>query len=280
MNALATIPQNNVEIYRASTDAAGLCKDIVVQTAKKIGDRNYVQVEGWQAIAVAHGCAASAGEVERINGGVRAIGEVRRMADGALIARAEGFVGEDEPVWFGGVARAWKWGEKRGEKIWYDKTHEKRPDYAIRAMAQTRAISRACRSAFAHVVVMMNAGLSTTPAEEVPDGGFIDADYTDTTATHAEAKPADPKGKPAEKAYPHAVIDGCRVAIELCGNEAALDEWLAEKTEPMGRLKADHPKAHADLLGFIEDRRTAMRGDADSGFGDISGAAASLGKAA
>jgi hypothetical protein len=41
-------------------------------------------------------------------------------------------------------------------------------------MAQTRAISRACRSAFAHVVVMMDAGLSTTPAEEVPLGGFDD----------------------------------------------------------------------------------------------------------
>jgi hypothetical protein len=34
-------------------------------------------------------------------------------------------------------------------------------------MAQTRAISRVCRSAFAHVVVMMNANLSTTPAEEM-----------------------------------------------------------------------------------------------------------------
>ena len=49
-------------------------------------------------------------------------------------------------------------------------------------MAQTRAISRACRSAFAHVVVMMNAGLSTTPAEEVPLGGFqndiVDGDFT------------------------------------------------------------------------------------------------------
>jgi len=34
-------------------------------------------------------------------------------------------------------------------------------------MAQTRAISRAGRSAFAHVVVMMKAGLATTPAEEM-----------------------------------------------------------------------------------------------------------------
>lgn len=172
MNALVPIQQSNVDAYRASTDAASLCREIVVNTATNIQGRKYVCVEGWQAIAIAHGCTASARDVERIEGGVRAIGEVRRMSDGAVIAEAEGFVGEDEPTWFG------------GESISYGKRKvlPKRADYAIRAMAQTRAISRACRSAFAHVVVMMNAGLSTTPAEEVPLGGFDnaqEADYSD-----------------------------------------------------------------------------------------------------
>lgn len=157
MNQLAKIEP--VGEYRQSTDAAGMCGAIVKQTATNIQGRKYVSVEGWQAIAVAHGCAAGARDVERIEGGVRAIGEVRRMSDGQVIATAEGFVGEDETTWFGGKN---KWGKEQ----------PKRPDYAIRAMAQTRAISRACRSAFAHVVVMIDAGLSTTPAEEVPDGGF------------------------------------------------------------------------------------------------------------
>jgi hypothetical protein len=76
------------------------------------------------------------------------------MSDGQLIATGEGFVGEDETTWYGGK-------DKRG------KIHEKRADYAIRAMAQTRAMSRAGRTAFAHVVVMMKAGLATTPAEEM-----------------------------------------------------------------------------------------------------------------
>jgi len=155
--------QANVEAYRASTNAAEICKEIVVATAMEIQRRRYVKVEGWQAIAIAHGCTASARDVEAVEGGVRAIGEIRRMADGALIAQAEGFVGEDEPTWYGGDVTD-KWGKT--------KTLPKRSDYAIRAMAQTRAISRACRSAFAHVVVMMNAGLETTPAEEVPHEGF------------------------------------------------------------------------------------------------------------
>lgn len=137
------VPHAGTQLYRQATDAAGLCKEIVLRTAKEIQGRKFVPVEGWQAIAVAHGCVASAGNVERIDGGFRAIGRIIRTDTGQEISSAEGFVGDDEQMWL------------------------KRPEYARRAMAQTRAISRACRSAFAHVVVMMNAGLQTTPAEEM-----------------------------------------------------------------------------------------------------------------
>jgi hypothetical protein len=161
MNELVRVEQPNADVraYRASTEAAEICKEIVVATSSNIQGKRYVAVEGWQAIAIAHGCALSAAHVERVDGGVRAIGEVHRMSDGQLIATAEGFVGEDEPTWYGGQSRG--------------KTLPKRADYAIRAMAQTRAMSRAGRTAFAHVVVMMNAGLATTPAEEMIaiDGG-------------------------------------------------------------------------------------------------------------
>jgi hypothetical protein len=152
-NALAVIPSNGVDTYRMSTDAATICGAIVKQTASNIQGKKYVACTGWQAIAVAHGCAASSRGVERVDGGFRAVGEVRRMDTGAVIAEAEGFVGEDEPTWFGG--------ESRGKML------PKRPDFAIRAMAQTRAISRACRSAFAHVVVLIDKNLGTTPAEEM-----------------------------------------------------------------------------------------------------------------
>lgn len=162
MNALTIREHSNAEAWRASTDAASLCKDIVVKTAMEIQGRRYVRVEGWMSLATAHGCMLSARDVEEVNGGVRAIGEVRRMVDGALLATAEGFVGADEPTWFGGEINT-KYGKK---------TLPKRADYAIRGMAQTRALSRAGRAAFSHVVILMDAGLSTTPAEEVPTGGF------------------------------------------------------------------------------------------------------------
>lgn len=134
---------NPAHRFRLATDVAEVCKQIVVETSTEIQGQKHIRVEGWQAIATAHGCAISATNVEKIKGGYRAIGQVRRVNDGVILAEAEGFVGDDEHQW------------------------NRKPEYARRAMAQTRAMSRAGRSAFAHVVVLMNAGLSTTPAEEM-----------------------------------------------------------------------------------------------------------------
>jgi len=171
------IPQRMI---RQATDIAGLCKEIVLKTSMEIQGKKYVRVEGWQSIATAHGCCAAARDVEKVEGGFRAIAEIRRIDNGTVIATAEGFVGEDEPTWFGGEVT-----NRDGSK----KVLPKRPDYAIRAMAQTRAISRACRTVFAHVVVMMDAGLSTTPAEEVPMGGFED-NHPQPARPAPETKPA------------------------------------------------------------------------------------------
>ena len=153
MNELTVLPSPGTLMNQA-TDVAGVCKEIVLRTAMTIQGRKYVKVEGWQSIAAAYGCVASSKNVQKVDGGVRATGELHRIADGALIASAEGFVGEDEPTWYGGANN-------------YGKILPKRPDYAIQAMAQTRAISRVCRSAFAFVVVMIDGNLSTTPAEEM-----------------------------------------------------------------------------------------------------------------
>jgi hypothetical protein len=66
-----------------------------------------------------------------------------RLSDGEVVASAEGYIGTDEPTW------------------------KSRLRYAKRAMAQTRATSRACRSALAWIIPLLDAGLETTPAEEV-----------------------------------------------------------------------------------------------------------------
>lgn len=131
------------EYHRKATDVAGLVRAIVVGKAVQIGPRKYVPVDAYQAIANAMGCVASARDVRRVEGGYTAIGEVKRLSDGKVLAEGEGFVGDDEPKWKNG------------------------PEYARRSMVQTRAIGRACRAAFAFVVPMIDLGLSSTPAEEM-----------------------------------------------------------------------------------------------------------------
>ena len=141
---LATVEFNTPSfLMRQATDVASVCREIVTKTAMNIQGRKYVRYEGWLALARAFGCTVGTHDVEKVEGGIRAMADVRRISDGTILATAEGFVGEDEKMWAG------------------------RPLYARRAMAQTRAASRACRAAFSFVVVMIDAGLSTTPAEEM-----------------------------------------------------------------------------------------------------------------
>lgn len=234
------------ELMRLSTDVASLCKEIVTKTAVEIQSRKYVKVEGWMAIATAHGCAAGAVDVKQDENGTSAIGEIRRISDGTLICRAEGYVGKDETTWYGGEGSYWDAGKREQVK----KLYPKRPDYAIRAMAQTRAISRACRSAFAHVVVMMDTGLSTTPAEEVPHGGFDNEARSETPARRAAPAAAAPAAQSEKKievprsvAGKYTLPNGVKwgdVAIHFGKNKGKkLDElsddtiaWYADKWEP------------------------------------------------
>lgn len=256
-NELTVIPPQ--ELVRQSTDIAGLLKEIVLKSAIEIQHRKYVKVEGWQSIATAHGCIASSRDVELIPGGYRAIGEVRRMSDGALLSTAEGFVGEDEPTWFGGEAEVWDKASRRRVK----KTLDKRPDYAIRAMAQTRAISRACRSAFAHVVVLMDAGLSTTPAEEVPHGGFQDAIDTDQARDDAAAGN---KNSPVLATHVHFGKNKDTAIAELNGRQLA---WYRDNYEAQTEKGKRHSDADTALYEAVkaelEKRKTPLPPGPDPG---------------
>lgn len=241
--ALTVIPSNGVDTYRMSTDAANICGAIVKATAQSIQGKKYVKVEGWQAIAIAHGCTASSRDVEVIDGGIRAIGEIRRMTDGFVIATAEGFVGDDEKMWSG------------------------RPMYARRAMAQTRAISRACRSAFAHVVVMIDASLSTTPAEEMGwDNGHGDQPHIIGATVHGVA-PGDEhlvrgdgtstyKLKAAEDAKKDA--DKFISTIGLSGQSVeSLDSWWKANARRLKGMKDNHTEQYERVEKAFIDAKDA-----------------------
>lgn len=240
-SALAVVePSNSLEanvgvLMRRASDVAGVCREIVMKTAQIIQGRKYVRVEGWQAIAVAYGLVASSRDVEVVQGGVRAIGEVRRMSDGAIVSTAEGFVGNDEPTWFGG--------KQNGKEL------PPRPMYAIRAMAQTRAISRACRGALSFVVTLIDSGLSTTPAEEM-DGLTVEGTVVPpapaprgNAAIKTALRPSPPQSvaaavtQRAEEPPPHVDAD-FRVAdgVPASHDRSFVMPFANKKNEPLSEL--------------------------------------------
>jgi len=228
---ISVIESTALTSHRAATNAAGLCRELVVKTAMKIQGRRYVQVEGWQAIANAFGCVASARDVEKVEGGYRATGQVVRVSDGKVLAEAEGFVGDDEKTW------------------------ASRPVFARRAMAQTRAMSRACRSAFAFVVTLMDAGLETTPAEEMT---HVDAEHSHSRPPSvvkvtpvAPVVPEDPMGKArlaVSRATTFEMLDAIRTLVDKRHAEGVFSE--ADKQE---------------LVALIHHKAEMLIGSEDSG---------------
>lgn len=152
--------ENPTALMRQATDVAAVCREIVLRTAMELQGRKYVRVEGWMSIAATYGCVPSIRSVEEDERGIKAVAELRKH-DGTVLATAEGYVGLDEPRW------------------------ANQPMYARRGMAQTRAVSRVCRSVFAFVVTLIDSGLQTTPAEEIPNGGEVAEAYAGPRPTQA-----------------------------------------------------------------------------------------------
>ncbi|MER2623568.1 MAG: hypothetical protein ABTS22_06480 [Accumulibacter sp.] len=138
---------------------AGALADVIERQhlATVIQGRKHVNVEGWTTLAVMLGVVAREVQTVETEGIYTAVVELVRMSDGACISRASAECG-DEPPW------------------------NKRPRYARRSMAQTRATGKACRLAFWWIMAL--AGYEPTPAEEMPDAQKPDDDLPITGNQH------------------------------------------------------------------------------------------------
>lgn len=108
-----------------------------------IQGRKYVRVEGWSTCGAMLGIVPREVSVTEAEGEYTATVELVRGSDGAVIGRASAICGMDEPTW------------------------GKRPRYARRSMAVTRATSKAFRLCLSWIVSL--AGYEVTPAEEMPE---------------------------------------------------------------------------------------------------------------
>ena len=168
-------PESNPQAVVTKGQAtANACRAIVMQCSMQLQGRRYIKAEGWQALAASCGYSPRIQTVEEMsNGDIRAVCDLVRLSDGEIVASAEGYLGVDEGMW------------------------SRRPRYARRAMAQTRATSRACRSALAWIVPLLDAGLETTPAEEIPHAEI------ETRSMPVQVQTSDPKPEVPEAGLQH-----------------------------------------------------------------------------
>lgn len=156
------------ETIEKATKVANVLKGVINQQGliSNIGGKQYIQVEGWTTLGAMLGVFAKVEytrplEVEGERVGWEAAVVVVN-AVGAEIGRAEAECLRSERNWKG------------------------RDDYALRSMAQTRAMGKALRMPLGFIAVL--AGYEATPAEEMPipfeapPAATNDADEADVAA--------------------------------------------------------------------------------------------------
>lgn len=131
-----------VDVVRQATRVADALKEVIVKKklVSNISGKEYPQVEAWQTLAVMLGLATVCEWTREVADGWEARVIVQR--NGMTIAAAEAQCTRSERAW------------------------SKRDAYALRSMAQTRAVSKSLRSVLGFVMVL--SGFQPTPAEEMP----------------------------------------------------------------------------------------------------------------
>ena len=164
VNTLATVDQEQalavqsnlfgvrgpLAVLQAAKEVAAVLADVIEQQKlfTLISNRKHVRVEGWTFLGSMLGVTGTIVGTEEIldgqgrNFGFKARAEARRLSDGVLVGSAESRCLRSESTW------------------------NRRDDYALESMAQTRALSKALRGPLGFVVVL--AGYEECPAEEIP----------------------------------------------------------------------------------------------------------------
>lgn len=145
------------EVVSKMTAVADAMKDVLKNQGltKRIGDKDYVLVEGWTLVGSMTG-------IFPVTVWTRELPYPDEM--NTMPGRQWGYEARVEARWKGEVVGAAEAMCTRGEKMWAG-----RDDYALRSMAQTRATSKALRQPLGMVATL--AGYQATPAEEMPANG-------------------------------------------------------------------------------------------------------------
>jgi hypothetical protein len=176
----ATLFRTNdpAEVIARATAAADVLKNVLTRQGltTRIGNKEHVNVEGWQTCGAMLGVSAVKEWVKPI-----AWPADEFLTDALRAVRGRGLVFGYESSYAAQTFAGQRIGAaeaacKRTEEKWLTSD-----DYALESMAQTRATSKAMSAVLRWIVTL--AGYSGTPAEEMTGGGFQRASSRDFTVT-------------------------------------------------------------------------------------------------
>ncbi len=199
------------EVLARATNVAKALDGVLGQTGLtlNISGRKYVKVEGWTFLGNLVGVFPRTAWSRAIDGGWEARVEAVTR-DGAVVGAAEAVC-------------------MRAERNWSN-----RDDYALRSMAQTRAMGKALRMPLGFIAVL--AGYDPLPADEVPAGGF-----KDTIVEHDEPLHDGPPGTFVINFGKH---KGKTIA-DVAAEDKQYIHWMADKSTI--------PAAKAAAVAFLAD---------------------------
>lgn len=217
--AVAPPPPAPVSLFKTDDPAEVIVKATATADALKsvlksrglvqsISGKEHVKVEGWSLLGSMLGVTGVVTWTRPVEGGWEARVEARTL-DGRVIGAAEAEC-------------------LRSERMW-----KQRDDYALRSMAQTRAMSKALRGPLGFVVHL--AGYEATPAEEMPAptmtvvGAIVEAKPAAKAAITRIRKGVESLG--LEDKLPLALAHvGAQTLDDLTSDQAAkLEKWLDGK---------------------------------------------------
>ncbi len=187
------------QLVRGATEVAQALAGVIDKQKlySQIQGKRFVRCEGWTTLAAMLGVTPHEVGVTEVEGVFTAIVELRRLSDGQAVGRASAECGAPDEL------------DRKGEPLW-----AKRPRYARRSMALTRATAKACRLTFSWVMAL--AGYEVTPAEEIP-----------TSATESEA---DADGTVLERATDEQITLVFAEAAKAGLTKETFPAWYTEVT--------------------------------------------------
>jgi hypothetical protein len=241
-------------VIARSVKVANVLKDVITKKKLviKIGQSEYIKVEGYTTLGALVGLFAQ-------TEWTRPLGDGDGWEAAVVVKNGQGF----------------EFGRAEAQCLRSERNWKNRDDFALRSMAQTRAMGKALRMPLGWIAVL--GGFEATPAEEMPASQAADVPFEDSPAVQGPASHGnDTKPGTGSRAVQHASDSDVTGLLELAAkvsqeaHDKALDAIVKHREAHDGRVTAAwlqkqrgvlKKRLPAEQVSFADKIPESARGD-------------------